>query len=128
LIYLMKSLKKKLISFFFFLAVSTCYAQQSTIVSLEPLDFGILQQVVSVSNSATALPTTALAGRKSIAVKNLGSTVVYLGSSTVTADTTSTGGFQLTQDDVFQADIGENTILYGITSSGTSNVCIIEVR
>lgn len=107
----------------------TVHAQQSSSVSLEPLDSGLENVVVSVSTTAVALPSTALAGRKSIIVKNVSSDVVYLGKSDVTADTTAgTGGFQLQQNATFQADIGENVVLYGRTASGSSNVCVIEVR
>ena len=101
---------------------------QSASVSLEPLDLGIKQTVVSVTTSATALPTTALAGRKSLIIKNLSAGVVYLGLSTVTADTTATGGFQMAQNDIIAIDLGENTILYGIVASSTSNVSVLEAR
>ncbi len=102
---------------------------QSVSVSLEPLDYGMENTVVSVGTTAVALPATALSGRKSIIVKNVSSGVVYLGKSDVTADTTTgTGGFQLAQNATFQGDLGENVILYGIVASGTSNVCVIEVK
>lgn len=120
--------KFSLILLFILIFGFTANAQQAIDVNLVALDSGIKQQVISVGTSATALPTTALSGRKSIIVKNLSSGVVYIGSSTVTAGTTSTGGFQLAQNETFQADIGSNTTLYGIVASSTSNVAIIEAR
>ena len=101
---------------------------QAAKVDVVALDSGIKQTVISVTTLATALPTTAQSGRKTIIIKNLSAGIVYIGSSTVTSDTTTTGGFQLAQNDTFQADIGENVVLYGITASGSSSVSIIEVR
>src|SRR3990167_5720364 len=106
----------------------TAFAQ-ATKVDIIALDSGIENSVVNVGTSATALPVTVLSGRKSIIIKNLSSGVVYLGKSDVTADTTAaTGGFQIAQSATFQADIGENTVLYGVVASGTSDVSILEVR
>lgn len=119
----------RLILLILFVFISPLYAQQAQDVNLVPLDFGIKQTVVAVTTSATALPTTVQSGRKSMVVKNECTSTVYIGSSTVTADNSSTGGLQLDTNEVFQADIGENTILYGVISSGTcSTLCVIEAR
>jgi hypothetical protein len=51
--------------------------------------------VVSVGTSATLIATPgSVPDNVSILIQNLGSTVLYLGSSTVTANTAATGGFQ----------------------------------
>lgn len=104
------------------------FAQMAQKVDVIPLDYGIKQSIVSVADTATAIPTTAFAGRKSIIIKNLSSTVtVYIGSVTVTAGTTATGGFPLGYLDTLKIDIGQTTVIYGITAT-SANVSIIEVR
>jgi len=113
---------------FLYIVPIVSFAQQGQKVDIVPLDFGIKQTIVSVGTSATPIPTTALSGRKSIMIKNLDSATVYIGSSTVTANTASTGGFPLAQNEVFIGDIGENTIIYGIVASGNNNVACIEAR
>lgn len=98
-------------------------------VGWEPLDYGILQTVVTVSNTATPIPSANLAGRKSLIIKNLDSSkIVYLGSATVTADENSTGGHPLAYYENFVGDIGEDTIVYGIVVTGTAKVSIVEAR
>lgn len=105
------------------------FSQQAQEVSLAPLDFGIRQSVVTISNVVTAIPTTALKGRKTLIIKNLDtSVVIYLGSSTITANENSTGGYPLAYRDSITIDLGENTVIYGIVVSGTAKVSIIEVR
>lgn len=108
------------------ISITPLSAQQQ--VDIIPLDYGILQTVVTISTAATPIPATALSGRKSLIIKNLSSTLtVYIGSSTVTADEESTGGFPLGYYETIQIDLGENTVIYGISSS-TAKVIIIEVR
>ena len=111
---------------FILLSNLICYAQSD--VDVVPLKKDILQMTITVTTSATALPTTALRGRRTIMVKNTSTTTVYLGSSTVTADTVSTGGFQLKIDEVFIGDISDDIILYAIVSTGTATVNVLEVR
>ncbi len=120
--------KAKYFLIIFLIIAIPLFAQQAQDVALVPLDNGILQTITSVDNTATALPATAFAGRKSMLIKNLDNVTVYLGSDTVTADTASTGGHPLIQYDAVSIDLGENTIIYGITASGSSNVSTLEVR
>ena len=121
----MKKIPLSFLAFFLSICVNA-YAQQD--VALVPLNFGIKQSITSITTTATAIPATALSGRKSLIIKNLGTATLYIGSSTVTADTAATGGFTLAQNDFFQADIGADTVLYGIVASGSQNVAIIEAR
>ena len=52
--------------------------------------------VVSVGTTATLIATPSSAPDvDGILIQNLGTTVLYLGGSTVTAGTTSTGGYQV---------------------------------
>ena len=121
-------MKNRILILIILLFTTTAYAQSR--VSVEPLDDGVKQSVVSVTSTATALPSTALAGRKSLIIKNLDAVdIVYIGASDITADEASTGGFPLIYRETFQGDIGENTILYGRTSStNIANIVIFEVR
>ena len=110
------------------LFVPLAHSQQAQEVSIAPLDYGIKQTIVTISNTATAIPTTALKGRKTLLIKNLSSSVtVYIGSSTVTANEENTGGFPLQYQESLSVDLGENTTLYGICAS-SAKVSILEVR
>jgi hypothetical protein len=62
-----------------------------------------------------------------IVIQNLGSVTVYLGSSTVTAGTTSTGGVQLAANGVITVPTtgAASEALYGITASSTANVAYL---
>jgi len=108
--------------------VTLVYAQQGQKVDLVPLDFGVKQSITLVNTTATPIPATALSGRKSIMIKNLESVTLYIGSSTVSANTSATGGYPLAQNDVFKGDIGENTIIYGILAAGSGNCSVLEAR
>lgn len=104
-----------------------CYPQIS--VDLNPLKGAIVQTTVSVGTSVTALPATALSGRKNILIKNTHATaILYIGSSTTTADTTSPGGTQIAAGEFHTVDISDDVVLYGIAASGTIYVNTLEVR
>lgn len=110
---------------FFFTAVS--FGAQS--VDVESLKISHKTTVVTVTTTATALPATPLAGRKVILVQNISTSVVYLGNADVTADETSTGGFQLQDDsDTWVGDFTEDVIVYARVSSGTAPVVVWEAR
>ena len=125
----MVNTRKTLILLFLFAWLSfPVFADQGQKVDLVPMDFGVKQTIVAVDTSATPLPATPLKGRKSMIIKNLDSTdILYIGSSTVTADAASTGGFPLSPAQTFQIDLGENTIIYGISTSSI-NVSVFEAR
>lgn len=91
-----------------------------------PIRRKILQQVVSVANSATKLPTTPMNGRRTIIVQNLGNVAVYLGSSTVTATGATRGIVLGTQYASLQLDLGSAIDLYGIVATGTCEVAVFE--
>jgi len=88
--------------------------------------YSIGTTVVSVGTSATALPTTAVVGRKYIEVQNVGSSTVYIGDSTVTADENATGGIQITPMAVWREDYDHTVVIYGIVASGTCKVVVEE--
>lgn len=90
------------------------------------LTYQIKTQIVSVTSTATKLPTTALVGRQYIRVQNVGTVTVYLGSSTVTADTATTGGLQLLPYASWSENYDNTVSVYGIVGTGTCNVTVEE--
>jgi len=84
--------------------------------------------VVSVGTTATLIATPSSApDMDGILVQNLGSVTVYLGNSSVTANTASTGGYQVAAGaSATVPTTGASTeALYGITASSTANVAFL---
>jgi len=81
----------------------------------------LTQSVVTVSTSATAIPTTNAEGRRTLLLYNNGSTVVYLGNSSVT----TADGFPLKAGEAQGFDVGVVPI-YGIVAEGTAEVRVLE--
>jgi len=101
------------------------YPMPVTNININPLRGSALSTAVTVTSSATALPTTILDYRRSVMIfNNSASTTVYLGGSTVT----STNGFPiLAQTYSPSIDAGPKMTVYGITDSGSANVRVFEV-
>ena len=89
---------------------------------ISPISGSVLPTAVTVTTTATAIPATALAGRRAMMVRNNGSVTVYLGDSTVT----STNGFPLSPGEEKSYELGPPVTLYGITASGTADVRVLE--
>lgn len=107
---------------------SVCLGQGMD-VSVESLDIDHKTTVITVTTSATALPTTALSGRKTVLIQSAGSATVYVGNADVTADEASTGGYQLQYDgDSVVMDFTDDIVVYGIVATGTSTVVVWEAR
>lgn len=88
------------------------------------------QSVTSVGTTAVLLATPSSAPDvDGILVQNLGSVAVYLGGSTVTAGTTSTGGLQLAASSTTPLLVPTTGAsaegLYAITASSTANVAVL---
>jgi hypothetical protein len=62
-----------------------------------------------------------------VLVQNLGSTTVYIGGSTVTANTASTGGLQVAANAIVNVPVtgASSETLYAISASGTNNVATL---
>jgi len=90
------------------------------------LTYQIKTQIVSVAITATKLPTTPVVGREYIRVQNVGAQTVYIGASTVTADTAATGGIQLLPYGVWQEAYDHTIDVYGIVAGTTCNVVVEE--
>lgn len=90
------------------------------------LTYQIRTQIVSVAVTATKLPTTPLVGREYIQIQNVGAQTVYIGTSTVTADTASTGGTQLLPYATWYTNYDNTVDIYGIVAATTCNVVVEE--
>ncbi len=105
--------------------VSTVYASQ--IVRIMPLTIGVKSTAVSVGNTATALPATALAGRESIAIYNneASDKTIYVGAS----DVSTANGFALSSNNPSMSiDLDDSVVLYAIVASGTCDVRVLEAK
>ena len=92
--------------------------------NLLPLGGVVLSTSVAIGTTATAIPASALASRKSLIGYNSGTATVYLGGTGVTSGTATTMGIPVgTGAWMPGIDLG-TTILYGIgaTVGGTINV------
>lgn len=102
------------------------YENKKAIPVLEVFQ-NLAHQTISVGTTATKLPAIELENRKSIWIQNkMAAKTVYLGTATVTADDTSTGGFKLKSNEEIQINLNNHDI-YGIVASGTADVAILEL-
>lgn len=96
-------------------------------VSQPGLGGGILQTITTVGATALAVPATPLAGRATMLVQNVGATTIYLGTSTVTANTAATGGAQLLPGQSVPISLAAAVVLYAISSAVGGLVLTLEV-
>ena len=102
------------------------YENKKAIPVLEVFQ-NLAHQTISVGTTATKLPATELENRKSIIIQNkMAAKNVYLGTSTVTADDESTGGYKLKSNTGIQINLN-NTDIYGIVVSGSADVALLEL-
>ncbi len=83
-------------------------------------------QIITVTSAGVLLPTTALVGREYIMCQNLGSVTVYIGGTMVTANTASTGGFQLMPYWTWRENYTYKNLVYGRTESNNCQVLVQE--
>lgn len=87
----------------------------------------ILQQQVSVTSTAAALPTSALANRKSLMIQNTGGAKCYIGSVTVTVSG-ATAGIELPANSFMELEVGPAVPVYAIKNgAGGNTVNILEM-
>lgn len=88
-----------------------------------------LVKVVTVSGTATAIPTTALAGRNAISIFNKSFTdTLYIGKdNTVTADDTATGGWEIGPRETLNEPVSDKVSYFGITTGGSVTVKVREL-
>lgn len=82
----------------------------------------VLQTAVTVTTSATKLPTTNLTSRKLIVIYNNSAQIVYLGNAAVT----TTDGLPVPVGQTITIDADENVDLYAIATAGTANIRLLE--
>lgn len=99
-------------------------AQTGQAVDLLGLNRSITAGEITCAATATAVPATALAGRRSIVVVNISGANVFLGPSTVATTT----GFQLADGTSLSLDITDNVVLYCISAAGGKAVRYLEAR
>lgn len=95
-----------------------------TIAAAEPITkrrTTLVANEVSVTTSATAIPTTAATGRVSLCIFNNGAVPIYIGPSGVTTST----GFPLSPGAAWCDDVGQQ-VVYGIVASGTAAARYLE--
>lgn len=97
-------------------------------VVLNPEDFsvsiGLRSQAITVTNSATPLPSNPLENRRALVVHNNGTSVIYLGASNVT----TANGFPLAASEKIAFDIqgNPNVFIYAVSTTSV-NVRIMEL-
>jgi len=84
--------------------------------------------VVSVGTTATLIATpSSVPENAGLLIQNLGAGTLYIGGSTVTAGTTSTGGLQVAANATVNVPVTGAAAegLYGIVASSTANVAFL---
>lgn len=111
----------KFVFIIWLLLVTPVFAQDK--VDVVALRNGITQGTITVSTSATAIPTTAFSGRRSIIIVNISANIIYIGASNVT----TANGYALYQLQSISIDLADNVTIYGI-ASGSSECRYLEIR
>ena len=113
-----------IVGFILFTLVTAVYAINT--VKVQSMTYGIKSTAITIGTSATALPTTALAGREAIAIYNddASSVSVYIGAS----DVTTSNGFPLTSSaPAITLDLDSSVTVYGICAS-SADVRVLEAK
>jgi len=82
----------------------------------------VRNQAVTIATSATPIPETPLSRRMSLVVFNNSAVPVYIGASDVTVET----GFPIYPRSSIDIKMEEEVELYGIVSTGTADLRILE--
>lgn len=80
----------------------------------------LLQSQVQVTDTATLLPASALANRKSLMIQNTGANKIYIGSATVTSSG-ATAGIEMPANSFMELEVGPAVAVYGIKVGATGN-------
>lgn len=86
----------------------------------------ILQQRVTVTTTAAAVPAAALANRRSIMIQNAGGNSVFIGTATVTASGVTTG-IEVPKGGFIEMVAGPAVSVFAISASGSVNVNVLEM-
>jgi hypothetical protein len=100
-------------------------------VSTSGLSTDCVITTFDVSTTPVALPATPLVGRNSISIHNKSpDTILYISKrSDVTADSVNgtISGWEVFPESIYNIDITDNIVLYGVVASGTIKVKVMEV-
>lgn len=98
--------------------------QPVTNININPLRGALTNTAVTVTTSATALPTTPADNRRAIVIYNNSASVLYVGGS----DVTTSNGMPVPAASYSPSlDAGPRMIVYGIVATGTANVRVMEL-
>lgn len=99
----------------------------SNLQVMDRANTAILQQQVSVTSTASALPASALANRRSLMIQNTGSAKCYIGAATVTVSG-ATAGIELPANAFMELEVGPAVAVYAIKNgAGGNTVNILEM-
>lgn len=100
---------------------ATDVSKTAPLPTTDATDGSLVSTAVSVGTTATALPASAASGRKRILIQNLGTGMVYVGSSAVATTT----GIEIAPKGTLTLPLGAS-VLYGRVASGTADVRVLE--
>jgi hypothetical protein len=87
----------------------------------------ILQQQVSVTSTAAAVPASALANRKSLMLQNSSAASIWIGSATVTSSGATTG-IELPKASFMELEVGPAVDVYAVKSgAGSLTLNVLEM-
>lgn len=99
-------------------------AQPVTSININPLRGAIKSTAITVTSTATLLPTTSLADRRSLSTYNNGSSTLYIGGS----DVTTANGIPVPAGTWGpEIDAGPRMLLYGTVASSSLDVRVLEM-
>lgn len=99
---------------------------EGSLKTVDIFNSSVLQQQVSVADTATLLPAASLANRRRILVQNVDNTSCWIGSASVT-DTGATGGIEVPKGGHIELEAGPACSIYAIAAAGdTVNVRVLE--
>jgi len=95
-------------------------------VDVVALHIKVLSSTTTVADTATAIPATAMRGRRNITIRlNDVSDTVYIGHSAVS----TTNGFALDSScPAVSLDVDDSVVMYGRVATGTADVRCLEVK
>lgn len=80
----------------------------------------ILQQQVSVTDTAAAVPAAALANRKTLMLQNTGANRLWIGSATVTTSG-ATAGIEMPANSFMELEVGPAVSVYAVKNGAAGN-------
>lgn len=98
------------------------YAVQ--VVDVIPLTKTVQNSAVIVGTAVTALPATAMPGRRVLIIVNNSSNTIFWGDSNVS----TSNGVPLYSKQAIAIDVSETVVIYGISGSAGNNVRVGEIR